>query len=112
MASQALTHSQETRAAFDDFATKTDNRFRAIDTRLGDMTREYRAGIAASMAGTHAIASAIQGKSLGVGIGTFGGQTAISIGLATQIRSATVTASLARSAGQTGGGVGFSLPIL
>lgn len=106
-ADSAFTHSQETRALFDDFSAKTEQRFNALDHRLDDMSKEYRAGIAASMAGTHAVMSAAQAGGIGVGLSTFGGEVAISVGMARQIGLLSLNASLSHSSGNTGAGVGF-----
>lgn len=92
---------------FDDFASKTDQRFTAMDHRMDSMTKEYRAGIAAAMASTHAVISAAQAGGIGVGISTFNGQAALSMGLVRQVGTVSVNASLSHSNGQTGAGVGF-----
>lgn len=110
-ASTALATANQTRSDLNNFANQTSSRFTALDQRMGEMGKEYRAGIAGSIAGTHALVAAVRTNSLGIGLGTFGGQTAISVGLATQLRQAQVTASLSHSGGETGAGVGFSLPI-
>lgn len=94
-------------AQINDFTSTTNQRFNSIDNRMDTMRKEYRAGVATATAGAHAIASAFQSGGLGVGIGTFGGQHAVSIGLATQVRQIHLTASIQHSDGYTGGGAGI-----
>lgn len=106
-ANGAMTYSTETRVMLDDFAAKTDSRFKALDTRMDSMTKEYRSGIAAAMAGTHSVMSASQAGGIGVGVATYGGQAAISMGLVRQIGLVSINASVSHSGGETGAGMGF-----
>ena len=106
-ANQALTHSTETRVMLDDFAAKTDSRFQAQDNRMNAMTTEYRSGVALAIAGTHSVVSASQAGGIGVGVATFGGQTALSLGIARQIGAVNINASVSHGGSETGAGVGF-----
>ncbi len=105
-ATTALTTANQTKALFDDFSSKVDQRFDAMSSRMDTMTKEYRAGIAAAMAGTHSVMSAAQAGGIGVGLAAFNGQTAISMGLARQVGNMSVNASVSHSKGPTGAGIG------
>jgi len=97
--------------------TKMREEFQAFDAsltrRLDGMKAEYRGGIAGGIASSNAVSAALRagGSALGVGLGTFGGQQAVAVGLAAKVGYWAITGNLQASANDIGAGVGVALPL-